>query len=216
MPFSNVSLNEISYAALVKGKSAVAPKSVTVRVNEKGELLNLQLGSTPDDAHTVLYKPSPPPNEPTKTMWTLDLVVPHGSDTWKLLSGIDERNIREGVTKSYEWFGRTMDEDSVREALTPILRFNDKQNVWIARVKINIGEGGTKFYEHETGQLGENVKTPCTYDNIQRGSKCFVKLGSPGLWVMNRGFGMSLYAKSVLVFPWCEGGDGDDDDFQFL
>ena len=81
MPFTNISLDEISsYAALVKGKSAVSPKSIAVRVNAKGETLNLQLGSTPDDAHTVLYKPTPPPNEPTKTMWTLDLV---SGSSWK-------------------------------------------------------------------------------------------------------------------------------------
>jgi len=84
----------------------------------------------------------------------LDIVVPHGSDTWKLLSELDERNIAEGLSKSFEWFGRAMDEDSVREAYTPILRLNDKQNVWVARVKINVGEkGATKVYEHETGQL---------------------------------------------------------------
>lgn len=217
MPFTNLRLAEISYASVVKGKTPVSAKTVTVRVNKKGETLKLQLGSSPDDSHTVLYTLSPPPNDPTKTMWTMDLVIPHGSETYNLLSDLDERNVQEGIAKSAEWFGRGMDEDGVREAYTPILRFNDKQNLWVARVKVNVGEKmPTKVYEHETGKLGENVKTACTYESIRKGSRCFVKLESPGLWVMNRSFGMSLFSKSVLVFPWCEGGDCvSDDEFEF-
>ena len=107
----------------------------------------------------------------------------------KLLYHFDTQNIHYGVRKSRDLFARLLDEDAVRERYRPLVKCGVRETI-----KVKMNSRTRVWYRLDS----KNVR-PGHISDIRRGVKVHLIASTKGLWSASRSFGMSLFAKDVLV-----------------
>lgn len=115
---------------------------------------------------------------------------------------VDQRNKKAAIDNSMEWFKKQVDERSVEDRYTPIVKkaSSEKYKPCI-RFKIQAdGERATKIIVVQPS-VDDTLNTyDGTVADIKKNSKCLIVGETTGLWFQTHSFGMSFNATEILVW----------------
>lgn len=206
--------DDLEYKPIRKPQNGGSAKTVAVFVKDGGRI-DIQLTEDIHKPHTIIYDLRAPMADPTKMLWNLEMSVDPKSPIFRVIQDLDRRNILEGTKHSEDWFGKSMQQEMIEEWYTPLLHKSKLDDSYFVKVKVNVGsQKPTKIWKCSFNEDGNVVYKVADHSIATRFSKCIARIDTPGLWVVNKSFGMSLYASSVMVFP-SPSKTGDVSEFEF-
>ena len=119
------------------------------------------------------------------------------------LKTVDKLNIEAAVKYSSQWFKKEFSEEQIKMSYTPIVKFpEDSKYNPTTRVKIQTdGDRATTIMVALKGSEDGTFKYKTgSIDDISKTSKMAIICETTGLWIQNKGFGMSFTATDIIVF----------------
>lgn len=191
-PISNVFLNYNKGRPKIQTPMLYCPFGVScLEVNDRKNAdpaysVELQLGS--DNPKTIAF-----------TEW---------------LESLDNRVLADGQKNSSTWmpsFKGKMSEKMAKKLYKPLVkRYFDKEQLaytdkYPARVKFKLnrknGRFTTRFFDHNRQPLDVNALTPEELDRFGKGYRMRVIFEVGGIWGGAKGFGVTLRADQVMIYP---------------
>jgi hypothetical protein len=199
-PLFNFKVSELAYAPIRKNPSG--SKSVYVNTGDAGDRLRFGLYEQRTSPQTIIWDVSCPPGSDNPERLSLDVSV-NSDNVAAVLRELDARNVDEAVKHSKEWLGKECSRASIQNMYFPLLRDSVNDGPPHARTKVNVGEARPVrvLVAHGSIQSDELDCSDGGQQDLTRNSKALVIVETNGLWFSNSGFGMSLTATDVVVWP---------------
>lgn len=129
---------------------------------------------------TVLY-------EPYKLHLKSYMTLTMSEKLCSLFDCLDAQNIRYGVHNSRELFGRLLDEQTIRDRYVPL------KSCWHT-FRVNVDSCTRVSCRVDANKIQQGQ-----ISNIRKGVEVRLHACTLGIWIVPQRFGMSFYAKEVLV-----------------
>ena len=127
---------------------------------------------------------------------TLDLEV-DGETTAGRLKAIDAAVVAEAIKRPYEFFGKRLDEASVRAMHIPLVTAKEGYTPTV-RTKVKLGNGKCQPTMVRV-ITGPGKFKRGTLDDVTRNSKVMVRVALSSVWFASKMFGVSLSVDEVMV-----------------
>ena len=191
-PTNNKSGGKIVYVTTVPGSSDIKDR-IRFQMSES-ENENLQ---------NMVWGLSTPLAGQDNSRRTLEVTI-ESAALLEFLLKLDEQNIKTAVSKSQEWFKKSLTPEDIDRMYVRLVKPPYKEGAaHTVRVKVKVGEQfPTKIFsakeeKNPDGSLAYEIGNP---NLLVKNSKCLAIVETSGLWFMSRQFGMSLNATELLVW----------------
>jgi len=193
-------VGDLAYAAIRKNPSG--SKSVYVNTGEAGDRLRFGLYEDRTRPPTILWDVTAPPGSDNSERLSLDLII-NAEPVERLLRELDKRNISEAVKHCKEWFNKECTRASIENMYYPLVRPSMVDGPPHVRTKVNVGETrpGKILVAHGSIKSKELDCSDGGQLDLTRNSKALVIVETNRLWFSNSGFGISLTATNIVVWP---------------
>jgi len=199
-PLFDFKVSELAYASIRKNPSG--SKSVYVNTGDAGDRLRFGLYEERTNPQTIVWDVSCPPGSDNPDRLSLDVTI-NSDKVVAMLRELDVRNVDEAVKHSKEWFNKECSRSSIENMYYPLLRDSNNDGPPQTRTKVNVGETRPVWVLVANGSI-QSDELDCTdggQQDLTRNSRALVIIETNGLWFSNSGFGMSLTATDVVVWP---------------
>lgn len=188
---SEISYAENAYGNKLGGKNVYMYKSNIHNLKNKLQFC-ISSNSSIKDRENITSVAFDMRNEYGK--YSIDLSI-NDPKIEKILDEIDNKN-NLSVKKNFQkWFGKTMNEEMIDEMHSKIVRKNERFPS-IFKCKLSVDkEAPTKIYTMEDDEYKEG-----SINDIERHDKVLVIVESSGLWYTGKMFGMTFYAKELILW----------------
>ena len=128
-------------------------------------------------------------------------------DSEKMLAffkAFDQQNVKEASKNSESWFKKSLSEEALGDTLYRWTAQESKEGKYAPLVRIKISETGrkpTNIYIVYEDADGKQKYRKGSADEIVKDSFVVPIIEVGGLWFVSKGFGMTLSATDLLVYP---------------
>lgn len=169
-----------------------------VRTTIGGEMIKFTIGSLkkPVRAPFGISEPYNPNEVSDRLTMDLEIADPDLLDTCR---AIDEAVISAAMQHSQAWFGKQLNEASIRAMHMPIVKDPTKiEYEPTLRTKVNVGASRpTAIFVH----MGPKSVKRGSKEAVGKGTLVAVSVGMSSVMFYNKHFGVSLYCDEVMVKP---------------
>lgn len=133
-----------------------------------------------------------------RKMLELTIVAP---DLLDFFGRLDEYIQHVAIKNCDAWFKKTLSETDIRNMYKPVLAKRGEGCLSMVRLKVNVGDKKPVQIFRAKRMHDSLVYSHGSPEDLNKTNEYMPIISLPGIWFMNRQFGVSLSLSSMLVFP---------------
>lgn len=196
-------LDTMTYKDPMAQKSAANAKVSYVHVPKLEQTNDKLMFQMSEDEKTntqkIIFGLSTPLPGQDSSKRSLDLTI-ESPELLLFLKELDRKNVEATKKNKESWFKKPPSDAEIDHMYIPLVKENGEYKESV-KIKIRCEYNATNIYIVDEQKNNSVYYSNGNLNHLEKNAKVMVIVETPGLWFINKQFGMSLNASQILVWP---------------